>query len=465
MDSFIKVSDDSILIDIDKKKPRNQTLNFDEFKQKIENRNISVGVIGLGYSGLPLAVSFAELNFAVTGIEFDSSRVKMLNSGKSYIENVASTQIKNLINSDKFYAVSDLKVLPELDVIIICDQVPIGIPKNKDVSFVMALVENIVSALSKTQLIIFETVTPPGALESVIFPLFEDQNLVVNKDFFLAISPYRGEPGNTSVQFSLIPRIVAGITKESKDLANCLMKTIFKQTIELSSARTAEMTKFLEQSHAWVNQALINQFAIISHGLGINIWEVIKAASSNPFEYIRHLPCPGQGTVSRYDDEAFALSWKKSFEGFEVDIIDNAIQINTTCMRKFVINKITDMLNAQKKCINDAKILIVGVAAKRNISDWHESPCVEIIKELIDKKANVYYHDPHVSQLPLDKMGFSLSSIKLETEMLKWVDLTVIMMDHKEIDFEKIVNESPLVLDTKNATHKCKGQKTNVSIL
>lgn len=202
MDSFIKVSDDSILIDIDKKKPRNQTLNFDEFKQKIENRNISVGVIGLGYSGLPLAVSFAELNFAVTGIEFDSSRVKMLNSGKSYIENVASTQIKNLINSDKFYAVSDLKVLPELDVIIICDQVPIGIPKNKDVSFVMALVENIVSALSKTQLIIFETVTPPGALESVIFPLFEDQNLVVNKDF--SWQYHHTEESRATLRFSFL---------------------------------------------------------------------------------------------------------------------------------------------------------------------------------------------------------------------------------------------------------------------
>lgn len=465
MDSFIKVSEDNIYLNINNQKAQIESVDVSDFLNRIKDRKLSVGIIGLGYSGLQLAVAFASAGFTVTGIEFDKNKAKQVNNGHSYIENILSEDLKKLVDEDSLFAVHDFQVLPELDVIIISDQIPSNFPVNKDASYIMAVVENIISSMQKTQLIIFDTVLLPGMCEEVILPLFTEQNKMLNSDFFLAVSPERIDPGNKNYKFSLTPRVVSGLTKESRILASALFKTAVKQIVEVSSVRVAEMSKLLENAYRWVNVALINEMMIMCNKLGINIWEVIKGVKSNPYEYFHFVPSPGYGSSSHYNEEQFSLSWKKGISEFKYDLLDRAIEINTSVVIAYVQGKIIDLLNSQKKCLNNSNILIVGVSAKKDIREWNESPAVELIRFLIERKANVYYHDPLVKTIKLEKPEISLSSIDLSDEMLKWVDIVIILMDHQKIDFEKIVASAPLILDTRNATEKVKGEKTNVVLL
>ncbi len=467
MDSSIKVSGDNIYLNMDNGKGVSdvKAVDIEDFIGRIDTKDVSIGVIGLGYSGLQLAVAFASAGFKVTGIEFNRDRARQINKGHSYVENISSEKVKKLVQEDKLFVVYDFDVLSELDVIIISDQIPSQFPINKDVSFIMAVIEKIIDAMEKTQLIIIDTVTLPGTCGEVIFPVFAEQKKEINKDFFLALSPERIEPGNLNVKFSLIPRIVSGLTSESRVLASKLFHTITKQVIEVSSPKVAETAKLLENAYRWVNTALVNEMMMMCNKLGISIWEVIRAVRTNPFEHFHFVPGPGYGTTSRYNDEAFSLSWKKVMDELKYDILDKAIEINTYTTTRYVIERISDLLNSRKKCLNGSNILLVGVSSKRDISDWNESSALEIIKMLLDKKVNVYYHDPLVKTVKLEKMGVALSSVNLDEDMLKWVDSVVILMDHKKIDFEKIVKHASLILDTRNVTGKLKGDKSNINVL
>lgn len=465
MDSFIKVSDDSLYIDIEDDRNDIPPVDIREFKQKIDNRSLSIGVIGLGYSGLQVAAAFADAGFTVTGIEFDQQKAADLNAGSSHIAQVPPAKLKALIDEDKFYAASDFDVLPELDVVIICDQMPVKSPKNKDISFIMAIMENVISSLEKPKLVILDHPSEPGTCRDVIHPLFEEQYKRINKDYFLAVSPERIDPGNKSIAFSMVPRVVAGMTGESRELTAALFATVVKTVVEVSCPTAAEMVKYLETAYRWVNNALVNEMMMTCNSFHIDIWEVVKAVRSNPFEYFRFLPGPGYGATSQYNEERFLLSIRKNLTESKYDIVDKAIEINTYVAKQYIINRITDLLNESKKCINGANILIVGIANKRDVSEWSESPAVEIIQQLLAKKANIYYHDPYIPKIKLDQRGFSLSSIKLDDEMLSWVDIAVILMDHQKIDFDKIVDTAPLVLDTRNATEKFRTKKDSVKML
>jgi len=466
MDSFIKVSGDNLYLNLKKESSQvSDIVDFEKFKELIESKNLSIGIVGLGYSGLQLAVAFAGAGYSVTGIDFDRKKTKKLNSGESCIENVSDEELKKVIGTDKFFAVYDLNVIPEQDIIIICDQIPTRYPKNKDISFLMAVIENIIGGMKKTQLIILDTVTVPGTCSEVIFPLFEEQNRRINRDYYLAVAPERIEPGNKNIKLPLIPKIVAGITQESKILAQCLFSQIIKQVLDVSSPSTAEMSKYLENSHRWVNLALVNQFMIMCANLGINIWEVIKAVKSNPFEYFRFMPNPGYGSFSEYNVEPFSLIWKKDFTDFKNDILSHSIEINTVITREYIINRIIDILNSKKKCVNGANILIVGIANKRDLREWSESQSIDIINILLDKSANIYYHDPFVPSIELENKGFSLSCVELTPDMLGWMDLAVILMDHQNINFELIVKHAPLIFDAKNVTEKVNLEKQNVILI
>jgi len=260
----------------------------------------------------------------------------------------------------------------------------------------------------------------------------------------------------------MIPRVVSGITTESRALASLLFKQVVSQVVELSSPVTAEMVKFLENSYRWVNYALVNEMMIMCNMLGVSVWEVVKGVRSNPLEYFRFLPGPGCGSSSQYSEEQFSLVWKKSFSELNYDLLDNAIKINTYVATRYILERIIDLLNSKKMCLNDSNILIVGVANRRDVSEWNESPSVEIIKMLVDKKANIYYHDPLVPKLKTENNEVSLSSVDLSDDMLKWVDLVVILTDHTDVDYEEILKKAPLIFDTRNVTEKIKGKKSNV---
>jgi UDP-N-acetyl-D-glucosamine dehydrogenase len=465
MDSYIKVSDDKLFIDIEKDDVDVQPVDIKDYLHKIESRSLSIGVVGLGYSGLQIATAFASAGFTVTGIEFDKDKAHQLNSGVSLIEHVSSDLLKKLVDEDRFFAATDFDVLPELDVVIVCDQMPTRVPKNTDLSFIMAVMENIISSLDKPKLIILDHPSEPGTCREVIYPLFEDQHKNINKDYFLAVSPERVDHGNTSVNFSLIPRVVAGMTIASKELAVKLFSTVVKTVVEVSCPTSAEMVKFLETSYRWVNTALINETMITCNKYNISIWEIIKAVRSNPFEYFRFLPGPGYGSTSQYNEEPFLLSVRKNLTEMKHDIVDKAIEINTYVSRRYIVDRISDLLNSRRKCLNGANILIVGIASKRNMNEWNESPAIEIILQLLAKQANVYYHDPYIPKLKIHQRGFSISSIDLDDEMLSWVDLVVILMDHQKIDYRKILDKSSLILDTRNATEKIGEIKDNVKLL
>jgi len=410
-------------------------------------------------------VAFASYGFIVTGIDFDKDKVKKLNKAKSYIDEVSNEQLSLLLKSDKFYAVSDLSVLPELDVIVVSDQIPTQYPKNKDLSFVIALFEKIIDSLDSTKLIVLDQFFEPGTCADVLFPLFGEQNKTINDDYFLAVSPERVEAGNKKIKFSLIPRVVSGMTSHSRQLAAELFKTIQNSVIEVSSPTVAEMVKFFEISNKWVNQAFVNEMMMTCRHMGISIWEVISSVRSNPFESFRYVPGPGIGETSQYSDESFKLHSRRGFSKLRHDILDKSIEINTSKSTNFVVEQITEILNDRKKCLKESNILIVGIANRRNVREWNESAAVDIIKILLSKKVNVYYHDPFVDKLQLDGKGFFLTSIKLSEDMLKWIDLAVILMDHSQIDYGKIVDNASIVLDLKYATKKIKKNRDNIVLL
>ena len=426
---------------------------INNLKSKITDKSANIGIIGLGYVGLPLAVEFAKVGFSVTGFDNDSVKVSEINKGTSYIPDVPSKDVKDIVSSGKLSVTSDKSLLNKMDVIIICVPTPLRKTKEPDISFILQAAEDINSNLRKGQLVILESTTYPGTTEEVILPKLGGNGLKVGKDIFIAFSPERVDPGNKKYKTKDIPKVVGGITETCTKLTRLLYGQIIKEVIPVSSTRSAEMVKLLENTYRIVNIGLINELALLCNKMDVDVWEIINAAKTKPFGFMPFYPGPGVGGHCISTDPHY-LSWKARTYGFETRFIELAEKINSS-MPHYVVDRITDGLNSQKKPLKGSKILIVGITYKKDISDMRESPSLAVINSLIEKEAKVQYHDPLVSNFEID--GLSLNSIDLTKESVSSSDCVVIITDHTVLDYKLIAENANLVLDTRNALKAFKG--------
>lgn len=426
--------------------------------RKIKNKKAQIAVIGLGYVGLPLCMEFAKKGFCVTGIDVDKKRVGSVNKGVSYIGDVKSSEIKLYVKKKKFQATTDYRVLGKQDAIIMCVPTPLRKTKEPDISYIINASKKIAKTLKVEQLIVLESTTYPGTTDEVIQPILEKSGLKAGEDFYLAFSPERVDPGNKKYNTANIPKVIGGINSQSTLIAKTLYSQINGNVIAVSSSRVAEMVKLLENTFRSVNIALANEMAIMCGYLDIDVWEVIKAAATKPFGFMPFYPGPGIGGHCIPLDP-FYLTWKSRLHGYEAKFIELAGEINRA-MPEYVIGKIRDILNNHKKSINGSNVFVLGVAYKKDVRDWRESPAIEIISMLLKKGAHVWFNDPCVSKINVDNT--LMRSKELNKSLLEKSDCTVIITDHSVYDYKFIVENSSAVLDTRNATGDLKGNFENV---
>ncbi len=412
-------------------------------------------MIGMGYVGLPLAVEFANAGFKVIGIDLIEEKVNSINDGVSYIKDVPDEALKQVIKSKRLIATCDYSVLKRVDAISICVPTPLRKTKDPDISYILAATSMIVKYIKKDQLVVLESTTYPGTTTEVIQPRLEESGLVVGKDIFLAFSPERVDPGNKIYTTTNTPKVIGGVTKKCTKMAKALYSHIIDSVIEVSSTQAAEMVKLLENTFRSVNIGLVNEIAIICNKLGLDVWEIIDAAATKPFGFMPFYPGPGLGGHCIPIDPHY-LSWKLKTLNYNAKFIELAGEINSS-MPNFVVTKVADALNRVKKSINGSKLLILGVSYKRDIEDVRESPALDIINILIEKGAKVSYHDPFVPVVK--KNAISLKSVSLTEKRLKDADCVVIVTDHTEFDIKRIVVESKIIIDTRNATSHISSRK------
>jgi UDP-N-acetyl-D-glucosamine dehydrogenase len=429
---------------------------MNDLKSKIEQRKAQVALIGLGYVGLPMAVAFAQAGFPVLGIDTDAERVKNLEAKHSYILDVQDESLGAI--KSNFRAGSDFSVLKNADVVVICVPTPLRKTKDPDLSYILAATSQVERYLHAGQLIILESTTYPGTTDEIILPELRKTGLKAGFDFYLAFSPERTDPGNTRFNIRNTPKIVGGITPESGELAALLYGSIVETVVKVSSAKTAEMVKLLENTFRAINIGMVNEMAIMCEKLGIDTWEVINAAATKPFGFMPFYPGPGLGGHCIPVDPHY-LSWKLKTLNYAARFIELAGEINSS-MPAYVVQKISDALNDEHKSVRGSQIFILGVAYKRDSNDVRESPALDICKLLWAKGAEVSYHDPYVSELRLD--GTPLKRAKLDPAGLKTKDCVVIVTDHTAYDWQLIVDHSRLVMDTRNATAKVKNPACRV---
>ncbi len=422
--------------------------------KKIQEKKIRSAVIGLGYVGLPLAVELAEAGVEVVGIDLDKSKVDAINAKKSYIQDVPAEQVKALVSKGMLSATTAYSALMNVDTINICVPTPLRKTKEPDISYIVKSAEQIARYLKKGQLIILESTTYPGTTDEVLLPMFEAKGLKVGKDFFLAFSPERVDPGNPTYHTKNIPKVVGGVTPACTEAAKALYELSIDTVHSVSSTRVAETVKLLENTFRSVNIGLVNELAMMCDKMRINVWEVIDAAKTKPFGFMAFYPGPGLGGHCIPIDPLY-LSWKARHFGFEARFIELAAQVNSA-MPDHVVTIVAEALNTQAKSIKGSKILVLGVAYKKNVSDYRESPAFEVIHSLEHKGAKVSYNDPHV---PDFKEGaLKMKSVKLTAQVLKSADCVVIITDHSAYDYTWVVANSRLVVDTRNAV-KAKNTK------
>ncbi|HAJ56726.1 MAG TPA: UDP-N-acetyl-D-glucosamine dehydrogenase [Candidatus Omnitrophica bacterium] len=421
---------------------------------KIKKKKIRSAVIGLGYVGLPLAVELAQSGVEVVGIDLDKEKVRRLNNKGSYIQDVPAQKVRELVSKGRLRATSDYSVLMNVDTINICVPTPLRKTKEPDISYIVKSAEQIAKYLKKGQLIILESTTYPGTTDEVLLPMFEAKGLKVGKDFYLAFSPERVDPANPKYTTRNIPKVVGGITPACTEAAKALYELAVDTVLSVSSTRVAETVKLLENTFRAVNIGLVNELALMCSKMGINVWEVIDAAKTKPFGFMAFYPGPGLGGHCIPIDP-FYLSWKARLFGFEARFIELAGQINTA-MPEYVVGKIVDALNERGRSIRGAGVLILGVAYKKNVSDYRESPAFEVIHFLKEKGARVSYNDPHVPFFTEGKL--KMKSVKLTPEVLKKSDCVVVITDHAKYDYPRIARYAGLIYDTRNAI-KIKSEK------
>lgn len=416
-------------------------------KDKIENKSARIGVIGLGYVGLPLAVAFAAKGFEVVGIDISSRRVKSIRRGKSYIMDMPTEKVTKLVSSKLLNATEDYSTVKKLDVVIICVPTPLSKTKEPDISFIMTTVKNIMKNKRKGQLYVLESTTYPGTTEEILLPRLEKDSFKIDRDFFLAFSPERVDPSNKIYATNNIPKVVGGVTRKSTEMAKLLYSKIVDRVIPVTSSKVAEMAKLLENTFRSVNVALVNELALMCEKMHIDVWEVINAARTKPFGFMPFYPGPGIGGHCINIDPLY-LSWKASLHGFRSRFIELADNINSS-MPQYVVNRVISALNRRRKPVKGCRILVLGVAYKKDVSDTRESPSLEIIRLFLEEKAIVSYHDPYVPNITVN--GRRLNSANLRKDFLKKQDCIILATDHGAFDYEKIAKNSKLVFDTRNA--------------
>jgi len=418
-----------------------------ELKEKFASRDARLGVIGLGYVGLPLAVSYAKAGFQVTGIERMAEKVESLRRGESYVIDVPSSDVAELIESGRLQVTSDPAVLAEVDSVNICVPTPLGKTRDPDISYIQDAVGMIVPHLHRGMLIILESTTYPGTTEEVILPLLTGNGLEVGRDFFLAFSPERVDPGNPTYHTQNIPKVVGGITQACCEAATVLYGQVMETVVPVSSARVAETVKLLENTFRSVNIGLVNEIALMCSFMDIDVWEVIEAAATKPFGYMPFFPGPGLGGHCIPIDP-FYLSWKARLAGTEARFIELAGQINGS-MPRHVVDLVASALNGQGKAVNGSKILVVGVAYKEGIDDVRESPALDILKLVDQLGAEVTWYDPHVTALPAGVEGAKLE--EWSPAALAAFDVAVIVTAHAGVDHPLLLEACTGVVDTRNA--------------
>jgi UDP-N-acetyl-D-glucosamine dehydrogenase len=420
----------------------------------IKAKQAHIGVVGLGYVGLPLLTEFARGGFHGTGFEVDETKAAQINSGESYIGDVESSVVKELVDSKRLRATTDFEHLKECDVVIICVPTPLRKTKEPDVSYILAAAEEIKERLHHGQLIILESTTYPGTTDEVLLPMFEDTGLKLDEDFLLAFSPERVDPGNPQFQTHNIPKVVGGVTPDSTDVAAYLYSQIVNDVHAVSSARVAETAKLLENTFRAVNIGMANEMARLCYALNIDTWEVIRAAATKPFGFMAFYPGPGIGGHCIPLDPHY-LSWKARQHGFDSRFIGLAEEVNSR-MPEHVVQLVADGLNDASKSMKGSRVLLLGVAYKKDIDDVRESPALSIIDRLRAKGADVRYHDPFVREIRFDDAhtegsGEPLSSAELTDDEVSSSDCVIIVTDHSGIDYQRVTKLATLVVDTRNA--------------
>ena len=420
----------------------------------ITEKGARVGVVGLGYVGLPLVVEFARGGFNALGFEVDENKAATINAGESYIGDIGSATVRGLIESNRLRATTDFDHLKACDAVIICVPTPLRKTKEPDISYIMAAAEEIKQRLRRGQLIILESTTYPGTTDEVLLPMFEETGLKLDEDFLLAFSPERVDPGNAQFQTANIPKVVGGVTEDSTVAAAHLYSQIVKDVYAVSSARVAETAKLLENTFRAVNIGMANEMARLCYALNIDTWEVIRAAATKPFGFMPFYPGPGIGGHCIPLDPHY-LSWKARQHGFDSRFISLAEEVNSR-MPEHVVQLVADGLNNARKAMNGSRVLLLGVAYKKDIDDVRESPALSIIDRLRAKGADVRYHDPLVKEVRFDNAhtegsGEPLQSVPLTDEELRNADCVVIVTNHSEIDYQRACQLTSLIVDTRNA--------------
>ena len=424
-------------------------------QNKIQNKSAKIAVIGLGYVGLPLAVEFANAGFDVTGIDVSSEKVKKINSGKNYIEDVDSKLLKSLVKAGKLKATTDFSVMKKIDCVSICVPTPLGKTGDPDISYMLAARDAIVPHINPPLLFVLESTTYPGSTNELIVPLMEEKGLKVGEDIFIAFSPERVDPGNPIYQTHNTPKVVGGVTKNCTKIAAELYGKVIEKIVPVSSCTAAEMTKLLENTFRSINIGLVNEVAIMCKYLGVDVWEVISAAATKPFGFMPFYPGPGLGGHCIPIDPLY-LSWKLKTLDYKARFIELADDVNSS-MPEYVIALISDALNEKAKAIKNSKILILGMAYKKDIDDLRESPALNVYEFLASRGAKVSYFDPYVPQFRWKNS--IVKSKSFSDKLIKSQDCVVILTAHSNIDYKSVVKNAKLVVDTRNATKGIRSKK------
>ena len=422
-------------------------------EEKIRTRRARVGIVGMGYVGLPLAVEFAKAGFSVTGIDTNEDKVKRVNAGDSYVGDISSATLGPLVDSGKLRATCDFSALLDLDTVDICVPTPLRKTKDPDMSFIVASCQEIAKYFRAGMLVILESTTYPGTTYELVLPMLAKPGLEVGRDFFLCFSPERVDPGNPVYQTANIPKVVGGCTAACTRMGQLFYSQAIERVVPVGSTQVAEMVKLLENTFRMINIGLVNEMAVMCANMGIDVWEVIDAAATKPFGFMPFYPGPGLGGHC-FPIDPFYLSWKSKQSGIEARFIELAGQINGQ-MPHFAVDRVRDALNSAGKAVKGSRIHIMGVAYKRDIDDLRESPALDVILLLRRLGAEISYSDPHVPTLRLD--GLILEGSPEETAAA--ADCVVIVTNHSAFDYQALVERSRLVVDTRNALKGIRSEK------
>jgi UDP-N-acetyl-D-glucosamine dehydrogenase len=432
----------------------------DDLSRAIAERRARVAVLGLGYAGLPLAEAFVHAGFPVLGFDIDPDKVAALRRGASYLGHVAAERVRALAASRRFEPTGDEPRLADADALLICVPTPLTAARDPDLSAVEAAARSVARALRPGRLVVLESTTYPGTTRGVVLPLLEESGLLLGRDFFLAYSPEREDPGNRDYATATLPRVVGGVDEAGGRLAAQLYAAAVRQVVPVSSAEAAEACKILENTYRAVNIALVNELKVLYQKMGIDVWEVIEAARTKPFGFQAFYPGPGWGGHCIPIDP-FYLAWAARKTGAPARFVELAGEINTA-MPGYVVERLTDALNDRFKAVHGSKILLLGMAYKRDVDDCRESPGLELLELLRRKGAEVCYHDPHVPRLTDARHGVELAAEPLTEALLRRQDCVLIVTDHSAYDWQWIVDRAALIVDTRNATRSTVGRRDHI---